>query len=255
MRASYLTSTQRALLMQTLDDILSACERENLTCMMSSGTLLGSYRHHGLIPWDEDVDILFDLAQQPAVDRALSALPGYIISKRLSNIHWKLYHSTAMDVGGLYRFPFVDLFFYYSNATHVHSERDPFTLRVEQVFPLVRRPFEQRWLWAPRDSLAALQQAFGADVLERCEFGGVDHAHCVWRVNCSLPCAALYDLLPFVFRKSPGKENAQLPMETAALTSGPARAFARAKDGPAQQLEVLRIGKKELNRLMIYDTF
>lgn len=33
------------------------CEQENLTYFMIGGTLLGSIRHNGFIPWDDDVDL------------------------------------------------------------------------------------------------------------------------------------------------------------------------------------------------------
>ena len=38
-------------LLQIIDEVFRA---NNITYMMSSGTLLGSYRHHDVIPWDDD---------------------------------------------------------------------------------------------------------------------------------------------------------------------------------------------------------
>lgn len=37
--------------------IREICEKENLTYFMIGGTLLGSIRHKGFIPWDDDVDL------------------------------------------------------------------------------------------------------------------------------------------------------------------------------------------------------
>ena len=43
-------------------DILSAvanyCERESLRYFLGYGTLIGAIRHHGYIPWDDDIDII-----------------------------------------------------------------------------------------------------------------------------------------------------------------------------------------------------
>lgn len=53
---SSLRQHQLALLemLEYVDDI---CRRHNIRYWLSSGTLLGAYRHGGFIPWDDDLDV------------------------------------------------------------------------------------------------------------------------------------------------------------------------------------------------------
>ena len=37
---------------------LEVCEEHNLTYFMYAGSLLGTIRHHGFIPWDDDIDVI-----------------------------------------------------------------------------------------------------------------------------------------------------------------------------------------------------
>ena len=57
-----LTDTeQKALKRALLDmyiDIAKLCEKHHLTVMLCGGSCLGAIRHHGFIPWDDDLDLL-----------------------------------------------------------------------------------------------------------------------------------------------------------------------------------------------------
>ncbi|MBO7662482.1 MAG: LicD family protein [Clostridia bacterium] len=47
-----------AELLEQLRDIASVCRRHGIGYNLMCGTLLGSVRHQGFIPWDDDVDLL-----------------------------------------------------------------------------------------------------------------------------------------------------------------------------------------------------
>lgn len=45
------------VLLEIVDDIMDVCDEEHLTCLLGGGSALGAIRHHGFIPWDDDMDI------------------------------------------------------------------------------------------------------------------------------------------------------------------------------------------------------
>ena len=81
-----LESLQKRLL-RIFSDIKNLCDENGIGYMMHAGTLLGTVRHQGFIPWDDDIDILMlreDYEKFRTVFRAANkagALTDYILAE------------------------------------------------------------------------------------------------------------------------------------------------------------------------------
>ena len=211
-----LNHVQRNLLTRTLQTLTSALDAANITYFMMSGTLLGSYRHHDRIPWDDDVDLIMSTFEQTRLKAAVVSLePDFRLrcSAARAGCQWKFYMSTL--VPGSHRiwisllparWPYIDIFFYEKNATHVWNTCSWFPDEVwplRAVFPLRRRPFGDLSLPAPCDTTATLAVNFDTT---RCQSRQFDHLTNVrlWlglRSPVEVDCRSLEMLWPFVRRR------------------------------------------------------
>lgn len=51
-------NSHQEMLLSMLKDLDFVCRKNNIHYMLFSGTALGAVRHHGFIPWDDDIDII-----------------------------------------------------------------------------------------------------------------------------------------------------------------------------------------------------
>nr|KAG5701390.1 hypothetical protein BaRGS_032722 [Batillaria attramentaria] len=70
---------ERTELLYTLNVFIRACQEHGLTYYLTGGSLVGAYRHHGLIPWDVDVDVLMNVSHRTEMLAALGDIPGFTL--------------------------------------------------------------------------------------------------------------------------------------------------------------------------------
>lgn len=114
------------LMLEILKEVDRICREHDITYYLGEGTLLGAIRHHGYIPWDDDIDILMT---RPNYDRFIRVAPG-VIDSGFQVEHWGLvpkYWSAFVKVRMLR-----DTGFYQSTITHLTERSGPYI----DIFPL-----------------------------------------------------------------------------------------------------------------------
>ena len=53
------------------------CEEFNINYMLQWGSVLGAYRHHGFIPWDDDFDCMVNISQKHSLKKALTEISDH----------------------------------------------------------------------------------------------------------------------------------------------------------------------------------
>ncbi len=104
--------------------------QSNIQYFLTKGTLIGTLRHHDVIPWDTDIDLFIPITSTNKFVKVFEQLnKSYkldLVLYRFRNIYglisYKIFSRQSPIVNGTnYRWPKIDLFPYQENSTHIYA--------------------------------------------------------------------------------------------------------------------------------------
>jgi len=115
---------QQMVMLHILENVAKICDDNNIDYWLSSGTLLGAYRHGGFIPWDDDLDIMIlrkDLKRFREV--MIKSLPADMVLQdhstdsdyyhpylKIRDLNSRIYETGNEDINYKYRGIYIDVF-------------------------------------------------------------------------------------------------------------------------------------------------
>ncbi|KAH9505152.1 hypothetical protein Btru_059695 [Bulinus truncatus] len=195
---------ERAVALFTVDIFVQACEAANLTYFLISGSILGALRHHGMIPWDDDIDIIMNSSEWHKIRNVLANIEGFELFAP-SKVQWKFFMSSLPKGNRPFKWPNIDIFFFNEDETNIWAQtwgaKASLCSKKSDVFPLRKRKFEMWNLPVPKKSRSLVEAEFG-EFTSACKTSNYIH-----KTNIAYPaassfgvhCQQLYQVFPFVF--------------------------------------------------------
>ena len=198
------TEKEKTMMKELLRKATTVLGEHHIDMILICGSLLGLIRHKGVIPWDDDIDVMISNNSKDEFHSLENVLKTKNIGMVKQTPHTtKLFPMAGKKVPGTdWKWPFIDVFFYQIegrkikiqetnnsmfgkiigyNTTHILDEKD--------VFPLKNNLFEGIPVNLPNNSDKVLNEFYGSDWETTCVSSSYNHKMEQsqtggWKVSC-----------------------------------------------------------------------
>ncbi|KAL8570111.1 hypothetical protein ACOMHN_033790 [Nucella lapillus] len=220
-----LTQREKSQLLLAFDVFSHICQEAGVTYFLLEASLMGVRRHHGMIPWDDDIDIVVNASQWKTLHVLLSAVPGFELYAHSSH-QWKFYVSNATTFPDKpFKFPYLDIFFFNEDADFVWAVtkglKHDLVHRKSDIFPLRYCPFEGRLVPVPDNLPMLVDASHDVNVCITGEYNHKTNENFYYWGKISVPCTALAKVYAFVSRTNnvDGSVTEKLQLGTKVLST------------------------------------
>lgn len=215
----FFTRDEKSQVMHAMKLLTDALDAAGVNYFLYGGSLIGSWRHHDIIPWDDDLDIIVNISDFLSLESL--NISGHTVNVRTLN-RYKFYNNNATDIR-FWKWPFIDICFFGDNGTHIY-DMDPtysktYVFDKNDIFPLVRRPFGHLSLKAPKHTQTVLSQTYNIDICKTREYDHRKEKAIAQRRVIDVNCILLHRIYPFVSRNAANKDLEKLYLDGQLLTT------------------------------------
>lgn len=219
-----MTAAESASLIFTLEAFAHACRTAHLQFFMTEASLMGVTRHHGLVPWDDDVDVAMNVRQWRETRDVLGDIRGFELYAP-NDSQWKFFMSSATVFPDKpFKFPYLDIFFYDEDSSHIWAVtkglKHDLVYRKSDIFPLLHRPFEHLSVPVPCNLDLVVHRSHDQNECVTPEYIHKTNTNFYYGGKTTVHCGLLHDVYPFVFStysKVPGYREEYLKVGTEVL--------------------------------------
>ena len=178
-----------------------------LNYWMTAGSMIGSLAHHGMIPWDDDVDIYVRKEHMDSLFKNIKSLglSVRLVGKDINSV-FKVYNASLAPIPKrIHTYPYIDVFPVDCsdglNCIEYNSVAKN-SAPVDSIFPLKRRPFGRLSMPFPVKVREIVENRYGLNFKKYCKKGAYNHRkeRFTGRQNYhSMNCSDMLLPPPFVF--------------------------------------------------------